>query len=184
MSVSLASLGGLLMLPKELPVHGDEQLLTVLAEARIAADGLDHVEAGLVVPTRDRQVAEQSGQGARLQIEEPFQVGDLGGDRQRSAALPLRYRGVADADRVGNLALREAALLATPPKHPAELFPLLSWSQARHLVTAAVQALAHSIAQVCERAGNPALHLGSTSCHLGHIALVSTCVDLRLQGWH
>ena len=175
-------LDGSSMLPKELPVHGNEQLLTVLTEARIAADRFDHVEAGLVVPTGDRQVAEQSGQSAGLQFKDPFQVGDLGGDGQRAADLPLRYRGVANADRVGNLALRQAALLATLPKHPAELFPLLSQSQARHLVLTATQARSNSIAQMCERTGKPTHHLGSIYCRNGNNALGSMCADLRLQG--
>jgi hypothetical protein len=96
----------------------------------------------------------------------------------------LRYRGVANADRVGNLALRQTALLATLPKHPAELFPLLSQSQARHLVLTATQARSNSIAQMCERTGKPTRHLGSTYCRNVHNALGSMRADLRLQGGH
>jgi hypothetical protein len=175
-------LDSLPMLAKELPVHGDEQLLTMLPQACIAADGFDHVEAGLVVATGDRQVAEQSGQSAGLELQGTLQVGDLGGDRQRPAALPLRYRGVANADHVGDVALRQAALLATLTQHAAELFPLLSRDQARHLVITATQALANSIAQMRERAGKPTYQFGSTCCRTVHNALGSVCADLRPQG--
>src|SRR5829696_5429630 len=97
MSMSLVRLDGLLALPQELPVHGDEQLLPVLAEALIAADSLDHVQAGLVVPACDRQVAEQSRQCAGFQFQGTLQVWDLGGDGQRTSALPLRRCRLADA---------------------------------------------------------------------------------------
>ena len=170
------------MLPKELPVHGDKQVLTLFPQACIAADGFDHVKAGLVIPAHDRQVAEQSGQSAGLQLKDPFQIGDLGGDRQRPPAFPLRYRGVTDADRVSNIALRQAALLPALPQHPAELFPLLSRGQARHLVITATQALANSIAQMCERAGKPIRHFGSCYCQIVHNALGSVHADLRPQG--
>ena len=159
-----------------------QTILTVLSQACIAADGFDYVKAGFVIATGDRQVAEQSGQSAGLQLQGTLEVGDLGGDRQRPAALPLRYRGVANADRGGDVALRQAALLATLPQHPAELFPLLSRDQARHLVITATQALANSIAQMRERAGKPTYQFGSIYCQTVHNALGLVCADLRPQG--
>jgi hypothetical protein len=111
MSMSLVHLG-LVTLPKELPVHGDEQLLAVIAEAPIAADSLDHIQAGLVVPAYDRQVAEQPRQCARLQLQGTLQARDLGGNGQRTPALPLRRRRLADARSVTQCIQRQ------PPSYP------------------------------------------------------------------
>jgi hypothetical protein len=123
-------LDGLPMLPKKLPVHGDEQLLAVLSEALIAADGLDHVQAGLVVPAYDRQVAEQPRQRAGLQFQGTLQVRDLGGDRQRTPAFPLRRRRLADAHSASKRIQRQPASDACLPKDPPEFILLRCSRQA------------------------------------------------------
>ena len=129
MSMSLVRLGGLSTLAKELPVHGDEQLLALLAEAPIAADGLDHVQADLVVPACDRQVAEQSRKCARLQFQGTLQVWDLGGDGQRTPALPLRHRRLADARDGAKRTQRQPSPGASLLEDPAELVLLRCSSQ-------------------------------------------------------
>jgi hypothetical protein len=123
---------GLPMLPKELPVHGDEQLLAVLPEAMVTADGLDHVEAGLVVARGDWQVAEKSGQAAWLQLKGVLQVWDLGGNRQGTAGLPLRDGGLADSSGLAQLTLREPAPGAGLDEHAPELGFLHCGRQGRH----------------------------------------------------
>jgi hypothetical protein len=122
----------LLALAKELPVHGDEQLLAVLPKASIAADGLDHVQAGLVVACGDWQVAEKSGQAAWLQLQGALQVWDLGGDRQGTAGLPLRHGGLADSSSLAQLTLREPAPAAGLDEHAPELSFLRCGRQGRH----------------------------------------------------
>ena len=145
MSVSLVRLGGLLTLPQELPVHGDEQLLTMLPEAHIAADSLDHIQASLGVPACDRQVAKQPRQGARLQFQSALQVWDLGGDGQRTPALPLRHRRLADARDGAKRTQRQPSPGASLLEDPAELVLLRCSSQTCcSLVRAAA---ARSIAQ-------------------------------------
>ena len=44
MSAQLSRCSPGLVLPDELPVHGNEKFLAVLSEAGIPADGLDHVQ--------------------------------------------------------------------------------------------------------------------------------------------
>jgi hypothetical protein len=122
----------LLALAKELPVHGDEQLLAVLPEASVATDGLDHVQAGLVVARGDWQVAEKSGQAAWLQLKGALQVWDLGGNRQGAAGLPLRHGGLADSSGLAQLTLREPAPGAGLHKHAPELGFLHCGRQGRH----------------------------------------------------
>jgi hypothetical protein len=125
-------LDGLLALAKELPVHGDEQLLAVLPEASVATDGLDHVQAGLVVARGDWQVAEKSGQAAWLQLKGALQVWDLGGNRQGAAGLPLRHGGLADSSGLAQLTLREPAPGAGLDEHAPELGFLHCGRQGRH----------------------------------------------------
>jgi hypothetical protein len=125
-------LDSLLVLAKELPVHGDEQLLAVLPEASVATDGLDHVQAGLVVACGDWQVAEESGQAAWLQLKGALQVWDLGGNRQGAAGLPLRHGGLADSSGLAQLTLREPALGAGLHEHASELGFLHCGRQGRH----------------------------------------------------
>lgn len=145
MSVSLASLRGLLTLPQELSVQGDEQLLAVLPEACIAADGLDYVQAGLVVSAGDRQVAEQPGQGAGLQLQTALQVRHLRRDRQRAANLPLRHSRLADPGGLAQLALRQPALGAGLDEHPPELGFLRCGRQGRYslLGESSLRSIAH-----------------------------------------
>jgi hypothetical protein len=130
MSVSLVRLCGLLALAKELPVHGDEQLLAVLAEAPIAADSLDHIQADLVVPAGDWQVAEQPGQGARLQFQGALQTRDVGGDGQRTPALPLCRRRLADTRSATKRIQRQPPSDARLPKDSAEFVLLRCGRQA------------------------------------------------------
>src|SRR5215217_5043140 len=85
----------LLLLAKELPVHGDEQLLAVLSETCVAPNGLDYVKGGLIVAACDRKVAEKARQRAWLQLQGALKIRDLGGDRQRATVLPLRDSGLA-----------------------------------------------------------------------------------------
>ena len=82
MSAQLARRSPGLVLPDELPVHGNEEFLAVLSEAGIPADGLDHVQGGLVVAAGDRKIAEQSGQGARLQFQGTLEVGNFRGSER------------------------------------------------------------------------------------------------------
>ena len=128
--VALAVPSSLFALAKELPVHGDEQLLAVLAEALIAADSLDHVQADLVVPACDRQVAEQPRQGARLQFQGTLQARDLRGDRQRTPALPLRRRRLADARSATKRIQRQPPTGARLPEDSAEFVLLRCGRQA------------------------------------------------------
>jgi hypothetical protein len=145
MSVSLVRLGGLLTLPQELPIHGDEQLLTVLPEAHIAADSLNYVQAGLGVPACDRQVAKQPRQGARLQFQSALQVWDLSRDRQRAAVLPLGHRRLADARDGAKRTQRQPSPGASLLEDPAELVLLRCSSQTCCSLVRAVAA--RSIAQ-------------------------------------
>ena len=145
MSMSLVRLGGLSTLAKELPVHGDEQLLAVLAEAPIAADSLDHVQADLVVPACDRQVAEQPRQCARLQFQGTLQARDVRGDGQRTPALPLRRRRLADARSATQRVQRQPPSDARLPEDSAELILLRCGRQA--LCSLVRAAAARSIAQ-------------------------------------
>jgi hypothetical protein len=130
MSVSLVRLGGLPTLPEELPVHGDEQLLAVLAKAPIAADRLDHVQACLVVPACDRQVAEQPRQCARFQLQGTLQAQDLGGHGKRTPALPLRDRRLADARSDTKGIKRQPPSDARLPEDSAEFILLRCGRQA------------------------------------------------------
>jgi hypothetical protein len=122
----------LFALAEELPVHGDKQLLTVLPEASIATDGLDHVQTGLVVARGDWQIAEKSGQAARLQLKGALQVWDFRGNRQGTAGLPLRHGGLADSSGLAQLTLREPALGAGLDEHAPELGSLSCGRQGRH----------------------------------------------------
>jgi hypothetical protein len=109
MSAQLSRRSPGLVLPDELPVHGNEEFLALLSEAGIPADGLDHVQGDLVVAAGDRKIAEQSGQGAGLQFQGSLQVGNFRGDGQRAADLPLRYGRLAHPGSLAKLALRESA---------------------------------------------------------------------------
>jgi hypothetical protein len=122
--VTLAVPSSLFMLAKKLPVHGDEQLLAVLAEAPIAADSLDHIQAGLVVPACDRQVAEHPRQRTGLQLQGTLQVRDLGRNGQRTPTLPLRRRRLADARSATKRVQRQPSSDARLPKDSAELLLL------------------------------------------------------------
>src|SRR6266508_794383 len=115
---------GLLVLAEELPVHGDEQLLAVRPEARVTANRLDHVQAGLVIPADDRQVAQQPRQRAGLQLQGALQVGYLRRDGQRAAILPLRSRRLADPRGRAECAQRQAPSGAGLLEDPAELLLL------------------------------------------------------------
>jgi hypothetical protein len=128
--VALAVPSSLFALAKELPVHGDEQLLAVLAEAPIAANSLDHIQADLVVPACDRQVAEQPRQCARLQFQGMLQARDLGGDGQRTPALPLRRRRLADARSATKRIQRQPPSDARLPEDSAEFVLLRCGRQA------------------------------------------------------
>lgn len=119
----------LLLLAKKLPVHHDEQLLAVFPKSCVAPDGLDHVKGGLVIVTRDRDVAEQSGQGARFQFQGSLKLWDLGRNRQRAAILPLRYRGLACTNSTTECGERQPALRPGLCENPAEL---LSAHSGRH----------------------------------------------------
>src|SRR6266511_4400573 len=88
----------LLLLAKKLLVHRDEQLLAVLPKSCVAPNGLDDIKGGGVAAPGDRHVAEQAGQSARLQLQSPLKIRDLGRNRQRAAVLPLRYRRLAHAN--------------------------------------------------------------------------------------
>jgi hypothetical protein len=128
--VALAVRSSLFALAKELSVHCDEQLLAVLAEAPIAADSLDHIQADLVVPACDRQVAEQPRQCARLQFQGTLQARDLRGDGQRTPALPLRRRRLADARSATKRIQRQPPSDAGLPEDSAEFILLLCGRQA------------------------------------------------------
>src|SRR6266571_2206541 len=118
------SSGCLLALAQELPVHNDEQLLAVLPKARVTADRLDHVQAGLVVPAADRQVAQQPRQRAGLQLQGALQVGHLRRDGQRATHLPLRHGCLADPGRLAKLTLRQALFGARFDQRTPELLLL------------------------------------------------------------
>jgi hypothetical protein len=128
--VALVVPSSLFALAKELPVHGDEQLLAVLAEAPIAANSLDHIQADLVVPACDRQVAEQPRQCARLQFQGTLQARDVGGDGQRTPALPLRRSRLADARNVTKRIQRQPPSDARLPEDSAEFVLLRCGRQA------------------------------------------------------
>jgi hypothetical protein len=121
MSAQLSRCSPGLVLPDELPVHGNEEFLAVLSEAGIPADSLDHVQGGLVVAAGDRKIAEQSGQGARLQFQGTLQIGNLRGDRQRAADLPLRHGRLAHSGSSAKLALRQPAPGTGLDEHAPEL---------------------------------------------------------------
>jgi hypothetical protein len=128
--VTLAVPSSLFALAKELPVHGYEQLLAVLAEAPIAANSLDHIQADLVVPACDRQVAEQPRQCARFQLQGSLQARDLGRHGQRTPALPLRRRRLADACSATKRIQRQPPSDARFPEDSAELVLLRCGRQA------------------------------------------------------
>jgi hypothetical protein len=121
----------LLLLAKKLPVHRDEQLLAVLPEPRVASNGLDDIKGGLVVAAGDRNVAEQARQRARLQLQGSLKIRDLGRDRQRAAALPLRYRGLARAGSATERGQRQPALGPGLGENPAEFLPARSGRHGR-----------------------------------------------------
>jgi len=136
--VALVAPSSLFTLAEELPVHGNEQFLAVLPEARIAADGLDHVQADLVVRACDRQVAEHPRQRAGLQLQGALQVWNLGGDGQRTAALPLRRCRLADARSATKRVQRQPSSDARLPEDSAELLLLrCGWQALCSLVGAA-----------------------------------------------
>jgi hypothetical protein len=128
--VALAVPSSLYALAEELPVHDDKQLLAVLAKAPIAADRLDHVQARLVVPACDRQVAEQPRQCARFQLQGTLQARDFGGHRKRTPALPLRDRRLADASSDTKRVQRQPPSDARLPEHSAEFILLRCGRQA------------------------------------------------------
>jgi hypothetical protein len=133
-SMQVASAGSCMLfaLAKELAVHGDKQLLTVLPEASVAADGLDHVQTGLVVARGDWQIAEKSGQAARLQLKGTLQVWNLRGNRQGTAGLPLRHGGLADSSGLAQLTLRQPAPGAGLDEHAPKLGFLRCGRQGRY----------------------------------------------------
>jgi hypothetical protein len=110
-----------LVLPDELPVHGNEEFLAVLSEAGIPADGLDHVQGGLIVAAGDRKIAEQSGQGARLQLQGTLQVGNICGDRQRAPDLPLRHGRLAHPGGLAKFTLLQPTPGTGLDEHAPEL---------------------------------------------------------------
>ncbi len=128
--VALVAPSSLFALAEELPVHGDEQLLAVLPKARVASDGLDHVEADLVVPACDRQVAEQPRQRAGLQFQGTLQIRDLSGDGQRTPALPLRRRRLAYTRSATKRVQRQPSSNAHLPEDSAEFILLRCGRQA------------------------------------------------------
>jgi hypothetical protein len=143
--VALAGPFGLFTLAKELSVHGDEQLLAVLPKSPIAADGLNHVQAGLVVAAGDWQVAKKPRQRARLQLQGALQVRNLGGDGQRAPAFPLRRRGLADTRSSAKCVQRQPSSRARLPEDSAKLLFLRCGRQAPYSLVGAVSA--GSIAQ-------------------------------------
>jgi hypothetical protein len=116
---------GLLALPKQLPVHRDEQLLAVLPEPLVSTDRLYHIEAHLIVSTGDGQVAEQPRQCAGLQLQGAFQRRNLCGDGKRSAAFPLRDGVGAHAGNPAERSLGQAPQQPRLVKNAAELSLLL-----------------------------------------------------------
>ena len=147
---ALAVPSSLFALAKELPVHGDEQLLAVLAEAPIAADSLDHIQACLVIPACDRQVAEDPRQRAGLQLQGTLQVGDVRRDRQRAADLPLRHRRLAHPGSLAKLALRQPAPGTGLDEHAPELVFLRCGRQGCSLVGRTVpRSMAHCFSSLC-----------------------------------
>ena len=121
MSAQLSRCSPGLVLLDELPVHGNEKFLAVLSEAGIPTDSLDHVQSGLVVAAGDRKIAEQSGQGAGLQLQGTLQVGNICGDRQRAPDLPLRHGRLAHSGSSAKLALRQPAPATGLDEHAPEL---------------------------------------------------------------
>jgi len=170
MSAQLARRRPGLVLPDELPVHGNEEFLAVLSEAGIPADGLDHVQSGLVVAAGDRKIAEQSGQGARLQFQGTLQLGDFRGDRQRTADLPLRHGRLAHPGSSAKLALRQPAPGTGLDERAPELVFLRCGRQGCSLADRTVpRSMAHLLFVAVRYAGQVAYN----DCHIAYSALPS-----------
>ncbi len=124
-SITKGSAGCFVLLPlmKELPVHREEQLLTVCPEAGVATYGFDDIKTCSVIAASDREVAEQAGQGAWFQLQCSLETRDLGRNWQRAAVLPLRYGGLAYASGTPERSERQPALCSGLLEDPAELFP-------------------------------------------------------------
>src|SRR6266545_1482937 len=116
-----AGSGGSVVLSKELLVHGDQQLLSVLSEARIAPDRLNHVNARLIVAGRDGEIAEQPRQCSWLQLQGPFQIQNLGWHRQRTTVLPLCHSGLTHTCRTSERSERQSVLCPGLLEDPPEL---------------------------------------------------------------
>src|SRR6266511_1939978 len=107
----------------ELPVDADQELSLLLVEPGVALDRVDHGQR----PQRDRRrvhrrsEAEIAGQRSRRQPQRPLQREDMVVARRGRAPLPLRHRGLAHADELGQGALTDPALLPRRGELTAEL---------------------------------------------------------------
>src|SRR5262245_26806775 len=116
-------LSSLLPLPDELPVHHREQAPLPFAELRVGLDRLESTDLRPVLDTRG-DVAEQAGQGAFLELEDPLESGHRLRLRRGAPQDPLGDGVRGHAECPGEGALRHAALLEGPSQRLAEHLPL------------------------------------------------------------